>query len=88
MIHHVDLGDIAFTRSRNLKLLIDQKQVQFGGNAKLKIYGTLKCGSGKRMKFQNRVFFASVTQAINMDYRPCGHCMKEAYERWKAAKDV
>jgi methylphosphotriester-DNA--protein-cysteine methyltransferase len=88
MIHHPDLGNIAFTRSRKLKLLIDQKQVQFGGNVKLKIYGTLSCGSGKRMKPQNRVFFASADEAVSMGYRPCGHCMKKAYKKWKAANDV
>jgi methylphosphotriester-DNA--protein-cysteine methyltransferase len=83
MIKHIDLGAIAFTRSRRLKLLIDKKQVEFGGNAKLKIYGTLSCRSGKRMKPENRVFFESEAEAIGLDYRPCGHCMVEVYRRWK-----
>ena len=83
MIRHIDLGAIAFTRSRKLKLMIDEKRVQFGGNAKLKIYGTLTCGSGKRMKPENRVFFTSETEAIGLGYRPCGYCMREAYSKWK-----
>jgi methylphosphotriester-DNA--protein-cysteine methyltransferase len=88
MIPHLALGDIAFTRSRKLKLLIDNKQVQFGGNAKLKIYGTLQCKSGKRMKPQNRVFFTSEAEAIGLGYRPCGHCMINVYKKWKTANSV
>ncbi len=41
MINHMDLGDTAFRRSRKLKELIDQGKIQFAGNKKLKIYGTL-----------------------------------------------
>jgi methylphosphotriester-DNA--protein-cysteine methyltransferase len=83
MIAHLDLGPTPFTRSKNLKLLLDAKQVQFAGNAKLKIYGTLNCRSGKRMKAQNRVFFKSAAEALQLGYRPCGHCMVEEYKKWK-----
>ncbi len=57
--------------------------IRFGGNRNLKIYGTLKCTSGKRMKRENRVFFNSEEEALSMGYRPCGHCMKIAYQKWK-----
>jgi hypothetical protein len=83
MIKHFDLGNITFIRNKRLKLLIDEKLVQFGGNTKLKIYGMLDCKSGKRMKPENRVFFESVAEATRLGYRPCGHCMKEAYQEWK-----
>jgi len=83
MIKHIDLGAIAFTRGKKLKLLVDKKQVQFGGNAKLTIYGTLSCRSGKRMKPENRVFFESEEEVIGLGYRPCGHCMVAQYGRWK-----
>lgn len=83
MIRHIDLGDTAFTRSKKLKPLVDKGQVQFGGNAKLKIYGTLSCRSGKRMKPENRVFFGSEKEAIAVGYRPCGHCMVMEYRKWK-----
>ena len=83
MIMHAELGDTAFTRSRRLKALIDQGEVQLAGNRKLKIYGTLTCSSGKRMKTVNRIFFNSVDEAVNMGYRPCGHCMRGAYLEWK-----
>ena len=78
MIKHIEVNDII------LKKLIKQHQVCFGGNEKLKIYGTLKCRSGKRMKKQNRVFFISEDEAIEQGYRPCGHCMRRAYREWKA----
>ena len=83
MIKHLELGDIAFTRSRRLKQLLDNHQVQFGGNARLKIYGTMNCGSGKRMKPESRIFFTSEAEAVSLGYRPCGHCMTAQYQRWK-----
>lgn len=55
----------------------------FAGNRKLKIYGTLQCDSGKRMKWAKRVFFTSEKEAIEKGYRSCGHCMKVAYNNWK-----
>ena len=86
MIRHLELGDKAFTRGRKLKQLLDTKQIELGGNARLKIYGTMNCGSGKRMKPENRTFFASEAEAVNLGYRPCGHCMRAEYQRWKNAQ--
>lgn len=82
MIEHFKLGDSAFKRFRRLKSLIDEGQIQCAGNRKLKIYGTLSCSSGKRMKTENRVFFKSAEEAINEGYRPCGNCMRRDYLRW------
>jgi methylphosphotriester-DNA--protein-cysteine methyltransferase len=87
MIGHTSLGDTAFKRSRNLKLLLDKNEITFAGNAKLKIYGTLACLSGKRMKVDNRVFFSSEMEAIAAGYRPCGHCMTDAYKIWRKLVD-
>jgi len=84
MIRHLELGDMVFKQSRRLQALIDNGEVQFGGNARLKIYGTLNCSSGKRMKAENRVFFKSAEEAVNSGYRPCGHCMRKEYLRWKS----
>ena len=56
--------------------------IRYGGNREKKIYGTLTCKSGKRMKRQNRVFFENRKDAINNGYRPCGNCMKETYREW------
>lgn len=87
MIRHLELGDTAYKRSRQLKSLIDEGEIQFAGNRKLKIYGTLTCSSGKRMKVENRTFFKLAKEAINDGYRPCGHCMREEYLRWKQFKN-
>jgi methylphosphotriester-DNA--protein-cysteine methyltransferase len=84
MIVHSELGDTAFKRSRRLMASINTGEIQFAGNSKLKIYGILGCASGKRMKTANRVFFGSEAEAKNVGYRPCGHCMREAYLIWKA----
>ena len=62
---------------------IRQQRIRFAGNAKLKIYGRLNCFSGKRMKKENRVFFQSEKEALQHRFRPCGHCMKEKYKKWK-----
>ena len=63
--------------------LIKAGTLTLGGNANLKIYGTLSCKSGKRMLKKNRVFFKSEEEAQAMGFRPCGHCMREAYKQWK-----
>ena len=68
--------------SELFKALKHQK-VQWAGNRKLKIYGTLHCKSGKRMKKSTRIFFSSEHEALKEGYRPCGHCMRKAYLDWK-----
>ena len=59
---------------------IKHKTICFGGNRRLKIYGTLNCLSGKRMKRESRVFFSSEVEANSQGYRPCGHCMRSEYK--------
>ena len=49
-----------------------QHQIKWAGHRKLKVYGTLHCTSGKRMKMENRVFFMSEEEALKYGYRPCG----------------
>jgi hypothetical protein len=41
--------------------LLKSKKIVLAGNKKLKIYGSLDCRSGKRMKKMNRVFFTLST---------------------------
>ena len=61
-----------------------------GGNGRDRIYGQLECASAKRAVTQgpayaqHRVFFADETTAIAAGFRPCGVCMRPAYDRWKA----
>lgn len=77
MILHSEIAD------DHLRSQIRSAEILFGGNKKLKIYGTLRCSSGKRMKKENRIFFSSESEAIEKGYRPCGHCMKDTYKKWK-----
>lgn len=59
-----------------------------GGNRQLTIYGRLDCWSAKaaipKGYAAGRVFFADEAAAIAAGYRPCGHCMREQYNVWKA----
>lgn len=77
MLSHMGISD-QVVRSQ-----IRRKNILWGGNKKLKIYGTLQCVSGKRMKRENRVFFESEEEALENGYRPCGHCLRESYQKWK-----
>jgi methylphosphotriester-DNA--protein-cysteine methyltransferase len=77
MLRHDEITD------RDLWRLIKNKGIVLGGNAQLKIYGTLGCKSGKRLKRTNRVFFISENEALERGFRPCGHCLKKAYDVWK-----
>lgn len=73
---HTEISD------NGLRSKIRGKEISFGGNRKLKIYGLLNCTFGKRMNRENRVFFTSVLEAQQNHYRPCGHCMKDEYKKW------
>ena len=88
MISHSSLGNHPITSSRKLKMLIDSGEIQFGGNIPQKIYGTLQCKSGKRLKKGNRIFFSSKEEAIAAGYRPCGNCMKADYIKWKSNNNI
>ncbi|MCF2876521.1 MULTISPECIES: Ada metal-binding domain-containing protein [unclassified Tenacibaculum] len=81
MIKHSDIN------KKELFLKIKNKEITLGGNRRLKIYGTLQCKSGKRMKIQNRMFFKTEKEAKENDFRPCGHCMTDKYKLWKAQQN-
>ncbi|MEO5996123.1 MAG: Ada metal-binding domain-containing protein [Chitinophagaceae bacterium] len=73
----------SYISQRHLRKQIKNGVICYGGNIKLKIYGRLNCASGKRLKKMNRIFFHSLSEAIQQGYRPCGHCMKTEYKNWK-----
>lgn len=81
MINHSDLS------SEEVRRLVKNGDILFGGNKPLHIYGTLHCKAGKRMKRESRVFFKSEIEAILAGFRPCGQCMWEKYRVWKKAKE-
>lgn len=85
MMRHVELGNDMAGRQSAVRRLIRNKKIRFGGNRPAKIYGTLSCTSGKKMKMENRVFFQNEEEAIVAGYRPCGHCMRAKYLEWKNA---
>jgi len=67
--------------------LIRSGAIRFAGNNRLKIYGTLRCSSGRRMKDDNRVFFSSEAEARAAGFRPCGNCLKHVYRLWKISQE-
>ena len=67
----------------DLRSLIRAGKIKIAGNKLLRIYGTLKCTSGKRMRKENRIFFRSEKEAMENGFRPCGHCMRSKYIAWK-----
>jgi methylphosphotriester-DNA--protein-cysteine methyltransferase len=77
VINHSDVPN------KKLYDLIKNGEIHFAGNKKLKIYGQLNCSSGMRMKPENRVFFETEGEAIQLNFRPCGHCMNKKYRQWK-----
>ena len=75
MIPHAQINE------EELRTRIKHYEIKFGGNLSLKIYGKLSCLTGKRMKKQHRVFFASAKEAIEKGFRPCGNCMNNEYKK-------
>jgi methylphosphotriester-DNA--protein-cysteine methyltransferase len=71
MLRHLAISDLD---SRNK---MRNREINFAGNSKLKIYGMLHCKSGKRMKRENRVFFMDADDATDNNYRLCGNYMKK-----------
>ncbi|WP_159473933.1 Ada metal-binding domain-containing protein [Dyadobacter sp. 3J3] len=88
IILHSSLGIDKPTIQRNLGRLIRSGEITLGGYKKARIYGTLHCRSGKRMKIENRVFFKDEQQAITEKYRPCAHCLPGKYKLWKLNNDL
>lgn len=82
MIRHTDLP-AGFAGWRQLRQRIFTGEISLGGNRNLKIYGGVQCRSGRRLKRENRVFFRDAADALANDYRPCAHCLPDAYRVWK-----
>lgn len=77
MIFHKDISN------EELKKHLVSGEITFGGYFGGKIYGTLDCWSGKKMKRESRVFFRDEAEALELGFRPCGHCLKDKYQKWK-----
>ncbi len=88
MFKHIALNNTPFSQLRTLQALIAKGEIKMAGYTKGKIYGTLNCGSGKRMKPVNRVFFKDEQEATDAGYRPCGNCMPIQYKLWKQEMEL
>jgi methylphosphotriester-DNA--protein-cysteine methyltransferase len=88
MVSHHELGNTPFSAKRELVRLIASAEVTLAGYKKGKIYGLLSCKSGKRMHAKNRVFFKDEQEARASGYRPCGTCMRAAYQSWLNRKQI
>ena len=53
-----------------------------------KIFGTLDCKSGKRMKKENSVFFHTLEDAVKQNYRPCKNCKPINQENFETIKHL
>ena len=69
----------------DLRRLIRVGAIRYGGNPRLGMYGRLGCAAGRRRKRRARVFFADEDAARAAGFRPCGHCMPDAYKIWRRA---
>ncbi|MFT3675658.1 MAG: Ada metal-binding domain-containing protein [Chitinophagaceae bacterium] len=72
-----------YTTDQAVWRLIHAQQIKWACHKRLRIYGTLRCRSGKRMKRENRVFFMTEKAAQLAGFRPCAHCCHTAYLKWK-----
>lgn len=78
-------------RGSDNKEYLSEKPGGFGGHKGGKLYGRLDCPTAlrylERGTYQkNRVFFANERDAIFAGYRPCAHCMKEAFLAWEKSR--
>jgi methylphosphotriester-DNA--protein-cysteine methyltransferase len=77
MIEHKKLSD------KEVRSLIRGNKITYAGNIPAKVYGTLACSAGKRMKKENRIFFLDRDEAILAGFRPCGKCLHHEFKIWK-----
>jgi hypothetical protein len=60
-----------------------------GGHRRSRIYGRLDCPTALAAIARggpyprHRVFFADEATACAAGFRPCGHCLPEAYRAWQ-----
>lgn len=73
------------------KEYISEQPGTFGGNSKMRVYGRLDCPSALSTirRFpgvyeKHRAFFADEKTALEAGYRPCGNCLRDKYQEYKA----
>lgn len=56
------------------RIVLSETPGEYAGWRPGKIFGSLTCKSGMRMKKENRVFFENLEEAVLQGYRPCKNC--------------
>lgn len=59
---------------RDGEIIESSMKGEYSGWRPGKIFGTLDCKSGMKMKSENRVFFYTYEDALREGYRPCKKC--------------
>lgn len=59
---------------KNGQIIQSHKPGTLAGWKPEKVFGTLDCKSGMKMKKENRVFFHTLKDAVLEGYRPCKNC--------------
>src|SRR5256885_16208951 len=73
MLRHAELSP------GELLALLRRGAITLAGHRRGRIYGRLDCPSGRRMRREQRVFFADEAGAVALGYRPCGRCPPPAH---------
>jgi len=71
---------------RNGLLIEGTAPGMYAGHKGYRIFGLLSCANGKRMKRENRVFFANLDDCVNEGYRPCKLCKPMDEQEFAAIK--
>jgi methylphosphotriester-DNA--protein-cysteine methyltransferase len=72
--------------------ILSERPGALGGHRRTRVYGRLDCPVALSLiergfdVRRHRVFFANEATAISAGYRPCGACLREKYQAWKASR--
>lgn len=77
------------------KEYLSEVKGEYGGHSGTIVYGRMDCsaartalnGPHRDIYISHRVFFKDEATALKAGYRPCGRCLKEKYDRYKADPD-
>ena len=73
--------------------IVSERPGTLGGHRRTRVYGRLDCPVALNLIARgfdvrrHRVFFADEATAISAGYRPCGACLREKYNVWKASRE-
>lgn len=80
-------GPQLYTVIKDGQFVLSEVPGAYAGIVTKGIFGRLECKSGMYAKRENRVFFATLEDAVKMGFRPCNKCKpldEEHFERVKS----